>query len=436
MKNMKKIIISLGVVLAVSAIVAGATMAFYSDTETSENNVFTAGSVDLKVDHYNQTYNGVDCETCSLTLYSADGNTRVVDSSDNAVLAEDVPFDAPAVSDPHSEWATHPTSTWVWASEETEEGDDGSTGEDVSYTFEREFQWNGDVSDIDFELDVGADNTYEVYLNGDSVGSGEGYESIDEESFAANLNNGINTLQIVVINEYNEDHPGSNNPEDNPGGLLYYLDIDREGCEEGVDEFRENCRLWSEKNMDGSEHFFNFGDIKPGDWGTNGLSFHVSDNDSWLCLFAHNGEDEENSYLQPEQEAGDESDDEGELSSQLEAFVWMDENKDGDYNDNEEVLADPASFHDVFTDLSVHDSTTDNGALSATSTEYVGIAWCAGDLSVEDGELNCDGSGMTNVAQSDSFSADLTAFTEQWRNNSEFECSADMLGDTEEGTQD
>ena len=48
---MKKILISLAVVGAVGAIVAGATGAFFSDTETSTGNTFTAGAIDLKIDN-------------------------------------------------------------------------------------------------------------------------------------------------------------------------------------------------------------------------------------------------------------------------------------------------------------------------------------------------------------------------------------------------
>jgi predicted ribosomally synthesized peptide with SipW-like signal peptide len=54
---MKKIIGSVGVLALVGALVWGATGAFFSDTETSSGNTFTAGAIDLKVDS-NATYNG------------------------------------------------------------------------------------------------------------------------------------------------------------------------------------------------------------------------------------------------------------------------------------------------------------------------------------------------------------------------------------------
>jgi len=46
---MKKILLSVAVIAAVAAVVVGVTTAFFSDTETSTGNTFTAGSLDLKI---------------------------------------------------------------------------------------------------------------------------------------------------------------------------------------------------------------------------------------------------------------------------------------------------------------------------------------------------------------------------------------------------
>lgn len=51
---------SLSVIAAAAAAVVGGTGAFFSDTETSTGNVFTAGAIDLKVDS-KQKYNGNEC---------------------------------------------------------------------------------------------------------------------------------------------------------------------------------------------------------------------------------------------------------------------------------------------------------------------------------------------------------------------------------------
>lgn len=53
----KKILISLSVVVAVSAVAVGGTVAFFSDKETSVGNTFAAGAIDLKIDSH-ATYNG------------------------------------------------------------------------------------------------------------------------------------------------------------------------------------------------------------------------------------------------------------------------------------------------------------------------------------------------------------------------------------------
>jgi len=60
----KRILISLSVIGAVAAIAVGGTIAYFSDTETSTGNTFTAGTLDLKVDstcHYYQNGQSVTC---------------------------------------------------------------------------------------------------------------------------------------------------------------------------------------------------------------------------------------------------------------------------------------------------------------------------------------------------------------------------------------
>jgi len=64
----KKILISLSVIGAVAAIVVGGTIAYFSDTETSTGNIFTAGTLDLQIDstcHYYQNGEPVDCKDAS-----------------------------------------------------------------------------------------------------------------------------------------------------------------------------------------------------------------------------------------------------------------------------------------------------------------------------------------------------------------------------------
>lgn len=64
----KTIILSLAMVVAVAGVVIGATGAFFSDTETSTGNTFTAGAIDLTIDNECH-YNGMVCE-----YLESDGN--------------------------------------------------------------------------------------------------------------------------------------------------------------------------------------------------------------------------------------------------------------------------------------------------------------------------------------------------------------------------
>ncbi|MFH1648199.1 MAG: TasA family protein [Patescibacteria group bacterium] len=61
----KKILVSLSVITVVAAIAVGGTIAYFSDTETSTGNTFTAGSLDLKIDSQ-CSYNGVAGDQCGV----------------------------------------------------------------------------------------------------------------------------------------------------------------------------------------------------------------------------------------------------------------------------------------------------------------------------------------------------------------------------------
>ena len=61
---MRKIFISILTLGLLGLAIYGGSRAFFSDTETSTGNTFTAGKIDLEIDHTKQTYNDVDCKTC------------------------------------------------------------------------------------------------------------------------------------------------------------------------------------------------------------------------------------------------------------------------------------------------------------------------------------------------------------------------------------
>lgn len=173
-----------------------------------------------------------------------------------------------------------------------------------------------------------------------------------------------------------------------------------------------------------SEKFFNFDDVKPGDWFRRSISLHVENNPAWICLRAINKHDNENDLTDPEQKAGDHTSgpDNGELSHGLHALGWFDSNANGRLDAGERRFVN--SFFDVFTDIALHDATTGNGPLSPQiPIEILQLSLCAGQPVIStNGTVTCNGSQMGNQAQTDSVTADLQLYVEQSRNNPDFHC--------------
>src|SRR3972149_7284330 len=79
------------------------------------------------------------------------------------------------------------------------------------------------------------------------------------------------------------------------------------------------------------EKFFDFVDLKPGDYGEDTISVHVGSNDAWVCASARITEDQDNSCTDPEQTdelvACVNPNGNGELDEDLNFSFWVD---DGD----------------------------------------------------------------------------------------------------------
>ena len=410
---MKKILFSVSAIVAVAALTLYGTGAFFSDTETSTGNVFTAGAIDLKVDHSKQTYNGVDCKTCSVSIVS-DLSNQVVEKN-GAPYGPSAAVAVTMTPITSTYWtASLPGATWIWATDPVTQAD---VDNDTYYVFEKTFSWFGPIQQATLNLGVAADNSYEVYVNGVSVGADTNennhaaVDTISSVNIANNIVQGVNTLRVKVKNWK---QPGAD-LVNNPGGLLYKLVIDG-NC--GDSYFKNHCTLFSEKDLTQADHFWMFDDIKPGDSGTNLISLHPSTNDAYVCLFAHGLVDEENTRLPLETAAGDTTAGpgagSGELSSFLKMMVWEDDG-DGVYEGGETVVS-PANSP-LATGYA-------NLPIAANSTGYVGIAWCAGNQSLVGTTISCDGSGMGNTAQTDQTMLDMTAYAVQQRNNASFDCAA------------
>jgi len=136
----KKLLISLSIIGVVAVVAIGATIAYFNDVETSTGNIFVAGTMDLKVDHLAQTYNTIDCKTCSANIKS-DTSDMVVSTVDGDDPVQ-MPHAAVAVSQPNSAWTVTNDilgATWIWATDPVTAHDAGDIN--VYYTFRKTFEW-------------------------------------------------------------------------------------------------------------------------------------------------------------------------------------------------------------------------------------------------------------------------------------------------------
>jgi len=221
------------------------------------------------------------------------------------------------------------------------------------------------------------------------------------------------------------------------------LRIDNESYYNG--ELNEGTTWLQPKDLvEGEDFFFQFDDVKPGDWGEDTISIHVDNNNSWLCLDVTLRSDLDNTSNEPELE--DEvpyTDDDGELAEAIE-FIWWADDGDNVYEVGETLL--PSGNLGV---LAVDETATialadsqnniwgDDGALPGDSVRYIGKAWCFGEFELDpvaqDGDADtnnptidpgffCNGAGEDNRTQTDSFSADLSFQAVQARHQDGYTC--------------
>lgn len=89
----KKVLLSIGVLVATAGVLAAATGAFFSDTEQSTGNTFTAGTIDLKIDSV-QHYRGMVCAEDGDSYVWAPVEAAPYDTDQHPVLEDN--FDADA----------------------------------------------------------------------------------------------------------------------------------------------------------------------------------------------------------------------------------------------------------------------------------------------------------------------------------------------------
>lgn len=446
----KKILISLLIIGAVAAVAIGGTIAFFSDKETSKNNILIAGDIDLKVDHTLSYYNGLFC----------DNDYKLRKQCDMGNLVKNGSFELPEVTN-SAKWDIFPAGyaglDWSidWmpgatsyggynrpkaALREYQEGVNGWSAQHGDQWAELDSDWvgpnvnlNGEPALVRIYQDIQTlpGKTYEISfwsrMRPDSSSAESKMDVKWGGATVANIteNGGwTNHKYTVTATGYATrlafEGTGNNN---SLGIFLDNVSVIAKECTETNDLVGHTCApTFSERDLT-EEKFFNFDDVKPGDFGRNIISLHVFSNDSWACMDITSKTDDENVCVKPEEKAGDDINSPvGELSKYINIFVWRDNNDNGVY--------EPASETPIYTGkiadanrLAVYDSATAE-YIPAGDMKFIGLAWCAGNISVDSttGAISCDHTGMGNDAQTDKFMADLSIYAEQKRNNENFTC--------------
>lgn len=370
---MKRIFLSLLVIVVAAAVSVGGTVAFFSDTETSGGNTFTAGGLDLRIDS-EAHYNGLVC----VDGFWAD--PYYVECGVNMI--SNASFEVPVVTHP-KKWDIfpdgHPDIGWQveWESTQTSFGGQtrpalaqleyhrGVNGwnriEDQQYT-ELDSDWQGPDGTLSNEpasvriirvLDTVPGKTYEVSFwfsarpntpasdNVLEVVWGNSVLDTLSKAGASNTNWEKYTYEVVA-DAYNTNIEFAD--KGTPNSLGTFLDdvqVQAVNCEIIPGQDQPCNGTWTETDLEEGIHkFFDFADIKPGDHGEDTISLHVYDNDAWGQFRIQNIEDLENTCLEPEldDEPNCLLDDLGELREATEFKIWLDQGEvPGFQNGNKEI---------------------------------------------------------------------------------------------------
>lgn len=430
----------------------GSTIAFFADTETSQDNVFVAGNLDVKVDSeahfrdlvcvdgYWKDPEAVQCEDTSLieksiskengimSIFINPANAMVIDDKKNC---EDYGFD-------------YTIGKWEYKyGSYLPEGDPNGT---VVFGNAKIADWTSEIFAAGIIRKAAWDY---LVLPGGYSGVVSQYCPMGENNYCHDISH------VEICGNY-----------DVCGNCV--LD-DGEECDNSLNVTdgyycTDDCKLkplmpctgsWEESDLiPGVHKFFEFSGLKPGDYGEDTISFHVYDNDAWGRFIIGNVLDNENGCQDGEyyDEPNCNIDEQGELGKKVFFNAWLDDgsvpgfqntglSSEDEGFDKEEgnnikdegeleirlknnidiageswILAPILAlrYSDMCGGYAVNGQNNggvcqglaEDGRLVSNTTYYAGLAW--------DFPLQND-----NSTQSDTFMFDLSLEIEQWRNNKE-----------------
>lgn len=204
------------------------------------------------------------------------------------------------------------------------------------------------------------------------------------------------------------------------------LKIDYDGYYNKVVDGQPNAGSWELTDLNQEHRFFDFDDIKPGDYGEGTISLLVYNNDAWACATITPTSNDDVSSTEPELEAGDVENDvnnlwDGELAQNMQFKIWADvcnvEATPGDniYQEGCDILLTQGTGPLSPVTWPLADSTANvftgvaGQPIIGSQDYFIGVEWTLP-------------SSVGNIVQTDKYTADISFYAEQSRNNPDFKC--------------
>lgn len=454
----KKLLLAIFGIGAVVIVITSATGALLNDTEASNGNTFVAGDLNLKVDSQGH-YNGMVCKDGVWEQSCVPTSTNLLQNSD---------FENPIVTS-DKKWDIYPSGTfslgwnieWIGtqttfgsairpqvAQLELQHGVNGWLASSGNQYAELDADWDGPNGSLNGEPAL-----VKIYQDVNTV-IGNRYRLSFKFSPRPGTGADNNELKVNLGGTQVADLSANGSAISNTAWQYYEyeavatstttrVEFMAGGLDESLGVFLDDvkfsnldCRTnslvgqscastWELTDLGPTTKFFDLNSVKPSDEGENTISLHVDTNDAYACLLASNLRNNDDGLTKPEALV-DSTDGpgNGELGDQVTVFMWRDDGDNIWEQGEEPLLPNPATAKEAFDNKYYPLYTPTFGALAGDTTGYVGLAWCAGTLTIDTSanSLNCNGATMGNESQTDSLKVDLSFQVEQARNNPDFIC--------------
>jgi predicted ribosomally synthesized peptide with SipW-like signal peptide len=409
----RKTLAALGTIGAASAGAGLGTSAWFSDTESFEDNTVTAGSLDLKVD-WQQTYNGPipgknQVGWHPVNAYPDTDRDGWMSQNGFRFAGTEPKFDARSIVDPCEkcgddeiiiqqggetycvsviEGGETAKNFYEYDSDNWVSDNTGIQDEDTSHLFfyrgpdgalslflihDHKESDDGGEAELEIQIVGGQDDASNSDLSwweqDDRDGDRDEY-TIDGETFSTYwIWNGGKT-DGGILGPLDEEFYLTVTPEmwDGietwsvfDGDTETEIELDPEvpiqiatsgGLESG-EELPE--KVFTSNLYPEQEHLIEFDDLKPGDKGEVTFSLHLCDNPGYIWMNGQLVRADENDVTEPEAAAEDEKDDVVELLDKVEVTLWYDTDCDNELGDGEVVIAEGISLRDALGALSQND---------------------------------------------------------------------------------